>query len=99
VLIVAEKSVGDGLLMAKKWPAALSTNVLPSAAALRDLDPAPYQLGVNGVEPPSPIGCGPYALWLLTQQRPSSGPVEGSDWHASFEANRTVRSNYWQKSQ
>jgi len=34
VLIVAEKSAGDGLLMAKKWPAPLSTNVL--AAALRD---------------------------------------------------------------
>jgi hypothetical protein len=99
VLIVAEKSVGDGLLMAKKWPAALSTNVLPSAAALRDLDPALYQLEVNRVEPSSPIGSGPYGLWLLTQQRPSSEPVEGSDWHASFEANRTVRSNYWQKSQ
>ena len=70
--------------MAKKWPAALSTNVLPSAAALRDLDPAPYQLGVNGVEPPSPIGSGPYGLWVLTQLRPSSGPVERSDWHASF---------------
>src|SRR5215831_6042954 len=34
VLIVAEKSAGDGLLMAKKWPAPLSANVL--AAALRD---------------------------------------------------------------
>ena len=99
MLIVAEKSVGDGLLMAKKWPAALSTNVLPSAAAPRDLDPALYQRGVNGVEPPSPVGFRPYDLWLLTQLRPSSGPVEGSDWHASFEANRTVRSNYWQKSQ
>jgi hypothetical protein len=55
VLIVAEKSVGDGLLMAKKWPAALSTDVL--AAALRDFDPL-CQLGVNRVEPPSPIGCG-----------------------------------------
>jgi hypothetical protein len=85
--------------MAKKWPAALSTNVLPSAAALRDLDPALYQLRVNGVEPPEPHRLRPYGLWLLTQQRPSSGPVEGSDWHASFEANRTVRSNYWQKSQ
>jgi hypothetical protein len=42
--------------MAKKWPAALSTNV--SAVALRDLDPARYQLGVNRVEPPSPIGSG-----------------------------------------
>ena len=76
-----------------------TTNVLPSAAALRDLDPALYQLRVNRVEPPTPIGCGPYDLWLLTQLRPSSGLVEGSDWHASFEANRTVRSNYWQKSQ
>jgi hypothetical protein len=45
-------------------------NVLPSAAAPRDLDPALYQLEVNRVEPPSPVGCGPYGLWLLTQQRP-----------------------------
>jgi hypothetical protein len=48
VLIVAEKSAGDGLLMAKKWPAPLSANVL--AAALRDFAPR-Y---VN----PSPIGSG-----------------------------------------
>jgi hypothetical protein len=58
VLIVAEKSVGDGLLMAKKWPAALSTKVLPSVAALRDLDPALYQLGVNRVEPRAPSAPG-----------------------------------------
>jgi hypothetical protein len=57
VLIVAEKSVGDGLLMAKKWPPLYRQACCP-AAAPRDLDPALYQLGVNRVEPPSPIGSG-----------------------------------------
>jgi hypothetical protein len=39
-----------------------TTNVLPSAAAPRDLDPARYQLGVNRVEPRAPSAP---ALWFM----------------------------------
>src|SRR6516165_12024115 len=74
VLIVAEKSAGDGLLMAKKWPAPLSANVL--AAALRDFARSPSTRGsiVSFHRAPSEP---PHGLWLLTRQRPSSRPVGG----------------------
>jgi hypothetical protein len=85
--------------MAKKWPAALSTTCCHRPLRRATSIPPYISSASMASNPPSPVGSGPYGLWLLTQLRPSSGPVEGSDWHASFEANRTVRSNYWQKSQ
>src|SRR5215471_16178910 len=84
VLIVAEKSAGDGLLMAKKWPAPLSANVL--AAALRDFARATSTRG-QSFRSTEPHRNRPHGLWLLTRQRPSSR-ARGSDRHASVEADR-----------
>jgi hypothetical protein len=80
--------------MAKKWPPALSTNALSG----RDLDPAFISSGSIASNPPAPSAP---ALWFMVAD-PTAAEFRvsgGVHWHASFEANRAVRSNYWQKSQ
>jgi hypothetical protein len=85
--------------MAKKWPAALSTNALPSGAALRASIPPHISAGsmASTLEPHRLR-----ALWFMGAADPTAAEFRASGGvrlARELRANRTVRSNYWQKSQ
>src|SRR5215831_1662343 len=98
VLIVAEKSVGDGLLMAKKWPAAYRQTCCRRPLRGATLIPPHISSGSMASNPePHRLR----AVWFMV-----ADPTAAEFWASggvrlarALRANRTVRSNYWQKSQ
>ena len=84
VLIVAEKSIGDGLLMAKKWPPALSTNALPGRCAARPRSrPISESIASNPRAPSAP------ALWFMVAD-PTATEFRASGGSAGTRVSRQI---------